>query len=432
MAASRSRPSPDLVERVGATLARLVEPHDVLTVGLSGGLDSTVLLHVLARLAPVQRFVLRAAHVHHGLQAAADAWPAHCETVCAKLGVPLQVLRVEVDRQHPQGIEAAARAARHAALRGLGGDWLALAHHRGDQAETLLHRLTRGSGVQGAAGMRIADERGGPPALLRPLLDEPRNELEDWARAQQLDWIEDPSNADTAYSRNFLRHDILEPLNRRFPGAEAALARAAGHFLEATELLAALARSDLAVVRRGTRASRTALLALDDARLANLLRERLAARDLPAPDARQLVEAIRQLRDAQAPWRARFDNWALCVQDDDVWIEPADLPAAPGVVIWRGEPELDWGVARLRFPARMDGAAIELRPRAGGEHIRPDPRRPSRDLKTLAREQGAPPWWREAIPVIWQDGRPIWFAGAAQTGSDSERIEWVPRIRAEF
>jgi tRNA(Ile)-lysidine synthase len=388
---------------------------------------------VLARLAPERGFVLRAAHVHHGLQTAADAWPAHCEAICTRLGVPLEVLHVEVERAHPQGIEAAARAARHAALRDLGGDWLALAHHRGDQAETLLHRLTRGSGVQGAAGMRITDERGGPPALLRPLLDEPRSELEAWARAQDLAWIEDPTNADTAYSRNFFRHDILEPLNQRFPGAEAALARAAGHFLEAAELLAALARSDLETVRRGTRASRAALLALDDARLANLLRERLAARDLPAPDARQLVEAIRQLREAEAPWRARFDNWALCAQDDDVWIEPADLPAAPGVVVWNGEAEIEWGVARLRFtPGSAPASGIELRPRTGGEHLRPDPRRPSRDLKTLAREHGIPPWWRELIPVVWQGGQPVWFAGAAHAGSIGMRIEWTRCIPTEF
>ncbi len=378
--------------------------------------------------------------MHHGLQAVADAWPAHCEEVCAQLGIPFEVLQVEVDRNHIQGIEAAARAARHSALRNLGGEWLALAHHRGDQAETLLHRLTRGSGVQGAAGMRISDMRSGPPGLLRPLLGEPRCELEAWGHANGLVWIEDPSNADTSYSRNFVRHEILAPLNSRFPGAEAALARAAGHFLEASELLSALARIDFNAVIRGTRAHRRALLALSDARISNLLRERISAHNWPAPDASQLGEAIRQLHQAPPPWRARFHHWALCVQDDEVWLEPGDFPLAPvGPIVWQGEPELEWGIARLRFlPVQGAGLALtpgktELHARVGGERLRPDARRPTRDLKTLAREHGVPPWWRDVIPVIYHEGSALWYAGASQAGNQgSWRIEWSPSIQAEF
>jgi tRNA(Ile)-lysidine synthase len=323
-------------------------------------------------------------------------------------------------------------------LRKLGGDWLALAHHRGDQAETLLHRLTRGSGVQGAAAMRIADTRNAPPALLRPLLNEPRGELAAWAQAENLTWIEDPSNSDTAYSRNFIRHVIMAPLQQRFPGAEAALARAAEHFGEAAELLGALAAIDCAAVLKEKRARRSALLALSDARLANLLRQRLAARHWLAPDARQLEEALRQLRSAQPPWRARFDSWALCAQDDDVWIEPADLPPAPGVIVWSGETRLDWGVVRLHFLPAETGLALipghtELRPRSGGERIQPDPRRPARDLKTLAREHGVPPWLRDLIPVVWNAEKPIWYAGAAECKAPGNyRIEHELLVEQEF
>ncbi len=440
MGASRSRPSPDLLARVGATLARHIKAGERITLGFSGGLDSSVLLHLLARLAPGMGFDLRAAHVHHGLQAAADDWPAHCEAVCKALGVPFSTLRVAVDSAHPQGLEAAARAARYAALRALGGNWLALAHHRGDQAETLLHRLTRGTGIAGAAAMRCADTRLGTPHLLRPLLDEPRAELQAWAHEQKLAWIEDPSNRDTAYSRNFLRHTILAPLNQRFPGAEAAFARAAAHFAEALELLDELAAADMLKVARSDKASHAALLQLSDARLAYLLRHRLAAGKHAPPDARQLDEAIRQLRTAHSPWRARFEHWALCRQDDDVWFEPADLPPPAGTLVWQGESELDWGLARLRFVpvAAGDGLALipgrsELRPRAGGERIRPDPRRPARDIKTLARELHIPPWWRDAIPLIWHDGKPVWYAGAAQSEARAGyRIEWAARIPAGF
>ncbi|MCL2656632.1 MAG: tRNA lysidine(34) synthetase TilS [Betaproteobacteria bacterium] len=440
MAASRRKPSPDLAARVGGALTPYLHAGDVITVGFSGGLDSTVLLHLLARLAPQFGFTLRAAHVHHGLQTAADAWPAHCAAICAELGVPFTLLHVAVDRAHPQGIEAAARAVRHAALRKLGGDWLALAHHRGDQAETLLHRLTRGSGVQGAAAMRIADTRNAPPALLRPLLNEPRSELVTWAQAQNLTWIEDPSNSDTAYSRNFIRYTIMAPLQQRFPGAEAALARAAEHFGEAAELLGALAAIDYTAVQEGKRARRSTLLSLSDARLANLLRQRLAARHWLAPDARQLEEALRQLRSAQPPWHARFDSWALCAQDDEVWIEPADPPSAPGSLIWRGEAQLDWGVVRLHFLPADAGAGLglipgraELRPRSGGERIQPDPRRPARDLKTLAREHGVPSWLRDLIPVIWNAEKPVWYAGAAECKAPGNyRIEHELLVALEF
>jgi tRNA(Ile)-lysidine synthase len=404
MAASRSRLSPDLAERVADRLTPLVHPGQRLIVAFSGGLDSTVLLHLMVMLAPRLGITVEAVHVAHGLQNAALAWPEHCRGICAELGVPLRCIPVDVDRANPQGLEAAARAARHEALRAQGGDWIALAHHRADQAETLLHRLSRGAGVAGAAAMREVDCRGAP--LLRPLLNEPRAELEAWASAHDLRWIEDPSNADTHYSRNFLRHEILAPLNARFPGAEAALARAATHFNEAQSLLEEFAEEDLGRARVGEYASLAALQALSPARLANLLRHRLACRDLPAPDASQLNELLRQLTTAAAPWRIRFPLWALCAEDDLVWIEPSALPEPGTDSEWDLAAPLAWGVAHL-VPTDPNAGPLTLRARAGGEKIRPDARRPARDIKRLAREAGIPPWWRERIPVVWQQGHAI-------------------------
>lgn len=429
-----------LVEHFRFRLARLTQPGQTLTAAFSGGLDSTVLLHLLARLAPALKLTLRAAHVQHGLQASADAWAAHCGDVCDRLGVPLTTLRVKVDTTQGIGIEAAARAARHAALRELGGDWLVLAHHRGDQAETLLHRLSRGSGVHGAAAMRKADQRGGPPGLLRPLLDTPRSELLAWAQAEQLCWIEDPSNADTHFSRNFIRHALLAPLSTRFPGAEAALARAAGHFDEAAGLLDELAAIDHAHVASTRGASRAALLALSDARLRNLLRARLAAQGYAAPDTDQLTEALRQLRCATSPWRAGFGAWALCVEDDDVWFERAPRPHAGPDCVWQGEALLHWGCVELHFE-QTSTAGLQLTPgdltlsaRRGGERLRPHAARPARDLKTLGRDARVPPWWRKALPVFRQAGQvvgwgEIWDAGLR--GSDGWHIT-IRRPNAKF
>lgn len=426
-----------LSARVFARLAASVLPGQRATVAFSGGLDSTVLLALMAAHAQPLGLALRAAHIAHGLQAAAAAWPAHCAEVCVQLGVPFERIDVQV-APAGAGIEAAARTARYAALRALGGDWLALAHHRGDQAETVLHRLTRGAGVAGAAGMRYVDRRGAAPHLLRPLLNESRGELLAWAKAHGLRWIEDPSNTDTRFSRNFLRQDILPALAARFPGAEAALARAASHFAEAAELLDGLAQEDLAAVLCGNTASLTRLRTVSLPRLRNLLRARLAARDWPAPDAAQLEEAVRLIHEAQPPWRARFVHWALCAMDGAVWIEPAALPCLADARIWQGESDVDWGSVHLRFTPVSGLNALALIPgelrlqgRQGGERLQPDPRRPARDLKTLAREAGVPPWQREHLPVLWQGNRPVGYAGTmdhrlrAAPHAGGWQIEWT-------
>ncbi|GAA5179846.1 tRNA lysidine(34) synthetase TilS [Niveibacterium umoris] len=425
-----------LEQRLRDTLAGATRPGQILTVAFSGGLDSTVLLHLLTRAAPALGLRLRAAHVHHGLQAQADAWAAHCAKACGTLGVPCEILHVSVDRSSGLGLEAAARSARHAALRALGGDWLVLAHHRGDQAETLLHRLTRGAGVHGAAAMRGVDARRGPPALLRPLLDEPRAALLAWAQQNRLQWIEDPSNQDTHFRRNFLRHEVLAPLTARLPQAEAGLARAASHFHEAAGLLDALAAIDHAAVECSRGASLAALLALNDARLKNLLRARIAVLGHAAPDARQLAEALRQLRTVQQPWRAIFGQWALCADAGLVWFEAAEVPLPGVATIWQGEPALHWGDVMVCFEPASAPDALAFRPgelelvaRSGGERIRPDAARPARDIKTLARDSAIPPWWRAAMPVFKQAGRVIgWgeIGDVSAHGSDGWRIRIAP------
>jgi tRNA(Ile)-lysidine synthase len=205
-------------------------------VGYSGGLDSAVLLHLLARRLPLQR--LRALHVHHGLHPEADAWARHCEDMCAQLGIVFDMVRVEVARDAGDGLEAAARHARHAAFAAAleEGEVLALAHHRDDQAETFLLRALRASGVEGLAAMR-AWRPYAKGFLWRPLLAQPRAAVLAWAQAEQLRWIDDTSNADTDLDRNFLRHRVLPVLRERWPHAEATFARCAALAAEAADLL---------------------------------------------------------------------------------------------------------------------------------------------------------------------------------------------------
>lgn len=292
MAATRNSRSSDLPARVGDFLATRIKPSDILSVGLSGGCDSVVLLHALVACGLRER--LQAIHVHHGLSSNADAWADFCTGYCRRLGVPLLLRRVVVEVNTGSGLEAAARAARYQVFAEAAGDILLLAHHRGDQAETVLFNLLRGSGVTGAAGMP-AERLFGEKRLLRPLLRVARSEIEGYARQAALDWVEDESNRDTGLTRNYLRHEALVVLGQRFPAAEAALAQAANHFAEAGELLDELAALDWQRASDGDGVAMPALRQLSLPRLKNLLRYRLRALGWQVPVASRLEEFAHQL-----------------------------------------------------------------------------------------------------------------------------------------
>lgn len=270
-------------------MAAHAAPASALTVGLSGGVDSVTLLHLLHRLAPAAGWRLSALHVHHGLSRNADAWAGFCATLCHRLAIPLAVKRVTVERGSPDGLEAAARRTRHRTYADAAGDFIVLGHHRGDQAETLLFNLLRGTGLAGASAMAACQGR-----LLRPLLAVSRADLLAYAQGHGLEWIDDESNSDTAFSRNYLRHEVLSPLGRRFPAAEANLAAAAGRFGEALALLDDLARGDLAGAADFPVAV-DLLAGLGEPRARNVLRYLLARRGVRIPGEARLVEALRQL-----------------------------------------------------------------------------------------------------------------------------------------
>jgi tRNA(Ile)-lysidine synthase len=270
-------------------LLRRVRESETLTVGLSGGADSVVLLHALAGLRPAGLSVL---HVHHGLSPHADRWADFCAAYARSLGLPFATARVTVERGAADGLEAAARRARHAAFAAAPGDWIVLAHHRDDQAETVLFNLLRGSGIAGAAAMRECSGR-----LLRPLLGVGRADILGHARANRLDWIEDESNADLRHARNFLRHRILVPLLQRFPAAARNLAAAAARFAEAQDLLDALARTDLGACADFP-IPLPILQTLDEARARNVLRYLLARHRVKVPSEARLREICRQILSA--------------------------------------------------------------------------------------------------------------------------------------
>lgn len=292
MAASRNKRNIDLPARVSQQLAARLAGSESLCVGLSGGCDSVVLLHLLSRQPRQGR--LSAIHVHHGLSPNADAWADFCAGLCAQLGIPLQIRPVQVDRTAGLGLEAAARQARYQAFSAIKADCLLLAHHRGDQAETLLFNLLRGTGIVGAAGMQ-GERQVGSYRLLRPLLGASRAEIERYALAHGLSWVDDESNRDLSLSRNYLRHEVLTVVSRHFPAAESALAQAAENFAEAGVLLDELAAADWLTVAEQEDARLDALRLLSGARLKNLLRYRLRCLGWRVPVAARIDEFARQL-----------------------------------------------------------------------------------------------------------------------------------------
>jgi len=392
-------------------------PGCPVRVAFSGGMDSTVLLHWLASSPGVRAGGLRVLHVDHGLHPDSAAWAAHCAAFCRALGLDFESRRVAV-RDAGGGLEAAARDARHAALaEGLQpGERVALAHHRDDQAETVLLRLLRGAG-DGLAAMRPL-RRAGEGWLWRPLLAVPRAALADYARAQGLAWVEDPSNALEHADRNFLRRQVLPKLAERWPQASAGLARSAALLATQADLLADEDARRLAQVQGLDPAtvSVPALLALPPAWRDRVLRrwiDSLALPPLPPEGLRAIAEELIPAREDGAPAFA----WAGAVVRrwrDLLYAGPplAPLPA-DFACEWSGASplELPTGERLVLSPAAAFDAPLQVRARQGGERLVLPGRRHSHELKHVLQDLGVPPWQRARLPLLFAPGGALLAAG---------------------
>jgi tRNA(Ile)-lysidine synthase len=404
-----------------------------LWIAYSGGVDSHVLLHVAARLRERLDLDLAAVHAHHGLQPAADDWVIHCRQVCDELRVPLSIHYLNLSPSAGDSVEAVAREARLAIFRSLlgPGDILATAHHRDDQAETLLLALLRGAGVHGLAGMP-AQAPLGDGLLLRPLLDLPRAALLDYARAQGLHWIEDPTNADPTLDRNRLRTTTLPSLRERWPSLDLTLARAAAHCAEAATLLDSLADDLLDRVRLGDSPALSIdrLRGLDDARRRLVLRRWMARQGHRAPDVARLARISDELLPA-APDRQPVVAWAGCEvrRYRDALYAMAPLSPAPqleplpvqGHAVRLPEPlgRISW---EPRAHLRDRTFVLQFR-RAGLRCARTG--RPSADLKTLFQDAGVPAFLRDRVPLLLLDGDLVGVAGVTLCGDALHSLSWT-------
>ena len=415
MANSRKPSSNDLRDAVAAALAPAVAPGSHLALGLSGGIDSVALLSVLLEIAPSLRFSLRAVHVNHGISPNAAHWAGFCAGMCRDLRVPFQLETVDIAPYRALGLEGAARRARYEALAKIEADIVLLAHHRDDQAETLLLQLLRGAGLRGLAGMPLVRPLPGTHAqLLRPFLDVPRATIEAYALAKGLDWVEDESNADSTRQRNFLRHEVLPLLERQFPAARATIARAAAHMAEAGALLDEMARTDFEHAG-GAAIEISFLRDLGTAHSKNLLRYACESRGIRTPGAASLDELLRQLLQARRDAAVSFtiSGWAFrryrgklylerhraAVESElhEAWNGETALPLLSLGGVLRFKPEEGRGLSLLKLRRNP----VTVRVRRGGERLRPDCRRPRRSLKNLFQEKRVPPWQRERLPLLY-------------------------------
>ncbi len=401
-----------------------------LCVALSGGRDSVTLLHYAHHFAQQHRLPLRAIHVHHGLHPAAAEWAQQCRALCLALSTatPLQIFSVAL--QDGPNLEARARAARYGVFeRSLRrGEILLTAHHADDQLETLLMRLLRGSGAQGMQGI-AANRSLGAGQVLRPWLSCPQALIIEAAEREQWSWVEDPSNADPRFDRNFLRQQVLPLLRQRWPQAARSAARCAQHLSQsiAANHTAYMVDAEPASASATTHLS---LETLDPSTATQQLHAWIVRQGLYAPPARRLSQWARELVGlrADAQWRGDCGAVTFAVYRGQLYVverpPSATSPTAShcSELIWSGR-YCDWaGQSLTRDWLRAQGlqiddhTALRVRGRRGGEALQV--RGQHRALKKLWQQYGVPPWRRDSVPLVWRDSELVAVYGYAVKSED--------------
>lgn len=427
-----------------------IQPGQHLAVALSGGVDSVVLLHILARLSDMMHFSLSAVHVHHGISRNAGLWSQFCCNLCHSLDVPIYVAYLQIRKENGLSLEAVAREQRYQVFNRSYGDFVVLAQHRDDQAETLMLQLLRGAGVRGLSAMPIIrkQSRQAAPQILRPLLHVSRHSIETYARHNHLNWIDDESNDSTAYNRNFLRHEIFPRLSQRYPNYSATLQRASEHLSESLLLLDELAIIDSAQCLQADKLIVDQLRSLSPSRAKNLLRHILIKQGAALPSSAKLEELLQQLSAVQADNRIqiRFGRTEIrCFKGlVHILINRATFHRTDETYPWFGESELVLPQTgdTIRFDkttgtglcaVKLSTNPVTVRFRQGGERFRPACKRPRRSLKNLMQEAVIPSWNRDTLPLLFCGEQLIWVPGIGidcefQVKSDQPGIlpVWIP------
>lgn len=392
-------------------LTNLLSAKRIL-LGYSGGLDSSVLLHLLAHEKVLSDKSVMAIHINHGLSEYADQWQEHCQLQCDQLGVKLIIKKVNLSRDTGESLEKLARDARYHVFQTLmqANDRLLTAHHQNDQAETLLLQLFRGAGLKGMSAMPLSKPLG-KGNLFRPLLSYSRVELETYAQLHGLNYINDDSNFDTDFDRNYIRHKILPSLQMKWPNAVKNIARSAQHHADAQYLLDLQASQDLVKVQLTTRKlSIQRLELLSISRQRNVLRYWIGHQDYPLPSEAVLQQIIDQALLAE-PDAEPLITWAdIEVRrfNQALYIMPAlNHFDSSQVIPWKNQYQLK-GIAMTELKGKLS-----IRYRRGGERFHPQGRDKSQTLKKLMQEWKIPTWQRDRTPLLYHDDQLIAVIGYA-------------------
>ena len=447
MASSKKLLPSDLPALVEAKLKNWVQPGRHLALALSGGADSVVLLDILAQLRAGLHFHLSALYINHQIIPSAALWGDFCAGLCARRDVPFETVTVDVGRRAGESLEALARAARYRVFSEQPADFVVLAQHLDDQAETLLLQLLRGAGAKGLSAMAelSTQDFGRGTGFLRPLLDVPRRTIVDYAVLHGLKWVEDESNADIAFDRNYLRHEVLPLLGKRFPGYRETFSRTSRNLAECALLLDDLARLDHAAAVVDGRLRVDALRELSGPRAKNLMRHYLAGAGAPTPSAGRLENMLQQLRGSRDDAQVHICLGDVLVRRyrGDVYIEKKTLTPQPNLrVTWISQQVIDLpdSGGRLLFEhvagqglslARLTAEPVTIRLRQGGEHLRPDCRRPNRSLKNLLQEGGVPSWQRQSLPLLFS-GETLVFVPGIGAECEYQAKEGEPGLVVKF
>ncbi|MEQ3633415.1 tRNA lysidine(34) synthetase TilS [Thalassolituus sp.] len=412
----------DLTHHLTAALAPMLGEEGRLIVGFSGGLDSSVLLHALAQNDGLKARLI-ALHVHHGLSPNADVWEAHCQAVSENLGVAFISARVTVTGDG-NGIEQAARNARYDVFQQHANshDLVLVAHHNDDQVETFFQRLFRGSGLTGLASMAavrpLLDDS--DVLLVRPLLDVSRKQLEAYAQAQQLTWVEDESNTDTRYERNWWRNELLPQIWQRFTGREESLKRTLEQLQSDQALLQELLKPEIDACIAycdwpGTNELICSIAALNDKPKHHrpyLLRGWLASCGVPMPSAAMLERIQREVIEAAEDRNPQVVLGDICVRryQQHLYVTRQLDDVTPCIIDLGSNTRFPWAGSTITVTnTSEEGLAsgrYDLIPAYScvGQTLRPAGR-PQKTLKHIWQENSIPPWLRDRWPLLLQDGK---------------------------
>ncbi|MBA2482955.1 MAG: tRNA lysidine(34) synthetase TilS [Nitrosomonas sp.] len=425
MGPSRKLKSNNITDLTKAVLKTYIKRNDHVFVALSGGMDSIVLLDLLNALSIPMQFNLSAIHVDHGISQNAAQWSKFCCNICRTLSIPITITHLKIRKERGISLEAAARFARYQVFKHLKAEYVVLGQHQDDQAETLLLQLLRGAGIRGLAAMPVArSQADNAPQILRPMLNIPRSSIKEYAQTKKLNWVNDESNENITFDRNFLRHQIFPLLQKRYPAYPTTLLRASQHLAEASHLLDELAELDYLKCMIDGKLQIEYLRQLNLPRAKNLLRYTFSRERIIQPGAKKLTDILQQLLTVSADTKLHisFGNTDIRCYKGAVNILPKrNFSENKLLIIWSKENriELNQIDGAISFSYKNTGISLEklnknlvtIQLRSGGERFRPDCKRPRRRLKTLFQEALIPSWRRHALPLLFSGEQLVWVPG---------------------